>query len=145
MISKLAMAFLFSTLSLTAAGQGKPDLIVASLVVEPNTSGYSGRVSVTVTNPCRGSGAPPSFLLVTFKESEQPGAKSIYFVGSKVKALKGGETQTLTFDASASGKQIELTRYVIAEVDPYRKVAEVNEGNNWRTLNPAAAEPPGCR
>jgi hypothetical protein len=48
------------------------------------------------------------------------------------------------FDAAASGKQIELTRHVLAEVDPYRKVSEKSESNNWRTLNPSAAGSAEC-
>ncbi len=146
MISKFAIALMITSASLTAFGQAKSDLIVSALAVEPDPGGrFIARVSVTVLNACRGVATAQSFVLVTFKEHEHAGAKSIYFVGSKVKTLKGGESQTLMFDTSATGKQIELTRHGVAEVDPYRKVAEVSEDNNWRTLNPGAAGVSQCR
>ena len=138
---KLAFVLMMMTTAATGAlAQAKPDLVVAALVIEPDASGRTmGRVSVTVSNPCRGSFSDSSFVLVTFKENDQPGAKSIYFVGSKVRPLKGGDSQLLVFDAAVSTKQIEMSRHVLAEVDPYRKVAERSESNNWRSLNPAAA------
>jgi hypothetical protein len=146
MIVKLAFLLMVMTATtLGVLGQGKPDLIVTALGIGPDSSGQAvGRVSVTVSNPCRATTSDPSFVLVTFKENDQPGSKSIYFVGSKVRPLKGGESQTLMFDAAASGKQIELTRHVLAEVDPYRKVSEKSESNNWRTLNPPAAGAAEC-
>ncbi len=145
MISKFAIVLVITTASLTALAQAKPDLIVAGLAFEPDPGGrFVARVSVTVSNACRGAGSAPSFVLVTFRESDKPGSKSIYFVGSKVRALRGGESQTLNFDAAASGKHIELTRHVLAEVDPYKKIAEADEKNNWRTLFPDAGGQSQC-
>ena len=143
MIAKLTLVLMITTTTMGVFAQAKPDLVVSGLTVEHDASGQAvARVSVTVSNACRGTSSEPTFVLVTFKESEQPGSKAIYFVGSKVRPLKGGESQTLMFEAS--GKHIELTRHVLAEVDPYRKVGEKSESNNWRTLNPSAAGAAGC-
>lgn len=143
---KLATAIVIVSSAMTAFGQVRPDLVVSGLAVDPDPSGrFVAKVSVTVTNDCRGSETAPSFVIITFKESSQPGAKAIYFVGSRVNALKGGERQTLTFDAAASGKQIGLDRHVLAEVDPYRKIAEASENNNWRTINPGSSGASQCR
>ena len=124
-------------------------MVVSSLSFDPDPSGrLIGKVYVTVANACRGSAARQSFVMVTFKESERAGAKAIYFVGSRVRPLRGGESQTLHFDAIAGGKEVSPSSHVVAEVDPYKKVDEVSEENNWRTLNPAgagaAANPTQC-
>ena len=135
----LIAVIVVASAGLAAFGQ-KPDLVVSALAVDADGDGrFAGRVTVTVSNTCRGSDSSASFVLVTFKENAGAGSKAVYFVAGKVRPLKGGDSQTLTFDASASGKQIALDRHVIAEVDPYRKTAEVSETNNWRTLFPEAA------
>ena len=139
----LAALIVIAIATMALHGQAKPDLVVAALAVDADADGrFAGRVTVTVSNICHDSSAGATFVMVTFKENARPGSKQIYFVGSRVKPLKGGETQTLIFDARASGKQIGLDRHVLAEVDPYRKTAEVSETNNWRTLSPEAAGAP---
>ena len=146
-ISKFVIGLAVISTPLTMLGQSKPDLVVSSMHIDPDPGGsFVTRVRVTVLNACRGSGTNASFVMVTFKENSQPGSKAIYFVGSRVNALNGGESQTLTFDAAASGKQIGMDRYVLVEVDPYRKIAEASEDNNWRTKNPDAdAGAPQCK
>ena len=138
-------------LALTVAlhAQARPDLVITSLGFDPDPSGrLVGKVFVTIANACRGSESGQSFVIVTFKESDRAGAKAIYFVGSRLKPLRGGESQTLQFDAAASGKAVSPSSHVVAEVDPYKKVNEVDEGNNWRTINPASggagASPAQC-
>ncbi|CAN5364292.1 hypothetical protein BH10ACI3_BH10ACI3_04140 [soil metagenome] len=116
----------------------KPDLIVSSASVTRDASGrLVERITITVTNACRNQAAGTSYVLVTFKENERQGAKTIYFVGNTVKALKGGESFIQTFDVSV--KRIPAGNYIYIEVDPYKKVAEANENNNWRSLFPDAA------
>ncbi len=145
MISKLSIVLVITTATLSSLAQVKSDLIVTGLTVELDAGGqFISRVSVKVSNACRGAGSAPSFVLVTFRESDKPGSKAIYFVGSKVKPLRGGESQTLIFDTAASGKYIERTRHVLAEVDPYKKIAEADENNNWRTLFPDAGGQSKC-
>lgn len=144
-MQKLATAIVIVLSAMTVFGQVRPDLVVSGLVVDPDSSGrFVVKVSVTISNDCRGSEAAASFVMITFKESAEPGSKAIYFVGRRVNPLKGGERQTLTLDATASGKQIGLDRHVHAEVDPYRKIAEASENNNWRTINPNASGGSQC-
>src|SRR5687768_9101242 len=124
MVQMFATFIVIASATVGAIGQVKPDLVVAALAVDADSDGrFAARVTVTVSNICRGSDAGASFVMVTFKENANAGSKAIYFVGSRVKPLKGGDSQTLIFDATASGKQIALDRHVIAEVDPYRKTA----------------------
>ncbi len=145
-MQKLTAAIVIVSLAMTVFGQARPDLVVSGLVVNPDATGrFVAKVSVTVSNDCRGSETAASFVMITFRESAKPGSKAIYFVGRRVNALKGGERQTLTFDATTSGKQVALDRHVLAEVDPYGKIAEASENNNWRTINPNAAGSPQCK
>ena len=121
-----------------AHGQAKPDLTVARLVATKDASGLLvQKITVTVTNACREANADTSYVLITFKQSAQKDAKAIYYIGNTVKALKGGESHTQTFDVAA--KKIGVGRYVFAEADPYKKVSEASEDNNWRTLFPDGA------
>jgi CARDB len=148
-MAKLTGTLIFVTAVLStpiwAAGQSRPDLVVTDLVLGRRENEVA-KVSVTVSNHCTGTESAASFVLLTFKESEASGSKTVYFAGSKVKPLKGGERQILTFDLLGSGKRIEADRHVRAEIDPYNATVEVNEGNNWRTLNPTAAGEVGrCR
>ncbi|CAN5330978.1 hypothetical protein BH10ACI2_BH10ACI2_02810 [soil metagenome] len=117
-----------------------PDLIVSGASVRRDASGlFIERISVTVTNACREQAVGGTYVLVTVKEDESLGAKTIYFVGNAVKALRGGESITQTFDVST--KKIAVGTYIYIEADPYKKIAEVNEDNNWRSLFPDAAGP----
>lgn len=116
----------------------KPDLTVTTLRSESDASGqFLKRIAVNVTNGCRETSAAISYVLITFKENNQPDAKAIYYIGNTVKALKGGESATQIFDVSE--KKIAVGSYVFAEADPYKKVAEASEDNNWRTLYPTGA------
>ena len=146
-ILKFVIGMAIFSMPLTTHAQSKPDLVVSGVHIDPDAGGsFVARVMVTVSNGCRGSDTHVSFVMVTFKENSERGSKAIYFVGSRVNALKGGESQTLTFDAAASGKQIGLDRHILVEVDPYRKIAETSEDNNWRTKNPdAVGGAPQCR
>lgn len=120
------------------AAQAKPDLIISRVEVTKDPSGYFlQKVTVTVTNSCRETNAGISYVLITFKQNEQRDAKSIYYVGNIVKALKGGESQTQAFDVSS--EKISYGRYVFAEADPYKKISEASEDNNWRSLFPDGA------
>jgi subtilase family serine protease len=89
-------------------------------------------VRVTVTNTCE---AAESYVLATFMD--KAGGKELYYVGNTVKALKGGESQTQVFNLS--GKNLPADGRVSVEVDPYTKVKEDVEGNNFRKLNPNVA------
>lgn len=128
-----ALLLLTTSLASAVAAQAKPDLVVSSATITTNGQ-YVGNITVTVTNACRQRSAGASYVLVTFKQSSQSGAKAIYFIGNTVKALKGGESQSQTFDVS--NKKIEVGRYVYIEADPYKKVAEASDDNNWRSLFP---------
>jgi len=118
----------------------QPDLVISKLILTRDGTGiFVDKISVTITNVCRNTVAGTTYVLVTFKESDQAQAKSLYFTGEAVKPLKGGESQLRVFDVSQ--KKIVFGRYVIAETDPYKKVAEANEDNNWRSLFPDGAGP----
>lgn len=121
-----------------SAAQAKPDLIVSRVEIIKDKSGlFVEKITVAVTNGCRDASAGASYILITFKENAEAGAKAIYFIGNTVKALKGGESQTQTFDIA--DKKIGVGRYVYVEADPYKKVSEASEDNNWRTLFPDGA------
>lgn len=123
-----------------ARAQSKPDLVVAKAAITPDAQGlFIDKIAVVVTNGCRAAAAA-SNVLITFKTSSAPDAKAIYFIGKAVKALKGGESYSQTFEIS--DKKIGVGRYVLVEADPYKKVAEASEDNNWRTLFPDAAGAP---
>ena len=92
---------------------------------------------VNVVNSCRETSAASSYVLITFKESNLKDAKAIYYIGNTVKALKGNESHTQTFDVLKN--KIPVSRYIYVEADPYKKVSEVSEDNNWRTVNPNGA------
>lgn len=121
-----------------AHAQAKPDLIVSKAVMTQDADGFADKITVTVTNGCRAA-AGASYVLVSFKTSPETGSKTLYFVSSSVKALKGGESQVRVFDFN--GKKIAHGRHVLVEADPYKKVAEASEDNNWRTLFPDGAGP----
>lgn len=108
-----------------------PDLVVSSLAVGKGAGGIAASVRVTVTNTCEAAAAE-SYVLATFMD--KAGGKTLYLVGNTVKALKGGESQTAVFDVS--GKKMPAGSHVSVEVDPYKKVKEDSEGNNWSKLNP---------
>ena len=119
--------------------QAKPDLVVSKVGITKDASGFlMDKISVTVANLCRESqAATSSYVMITFKQNSQKGAKAIFYVGNTVKALKGGESYTQTFDVAE--KKIGVGRHVLVEADPYKKVSEASENNNWRTLFPDGA------
>lgn len=121
-----------------ASAQVQPDLIVKELsITKDGTGQFVDKVTVGVSNACGQSRSGVAYVLVTFKQSSAKDAKPIYYIGNTVRALRGGEIQYQTFDVSE--KKIGGGSYVYAEADPYKKVTEADEGNNWRTLNPTAA------
>ena len=123
--------------STVLCAQARPDLVVRGAVITKDVSGlFIGKITVVVMNTCSATRAAPSYVLVTFKTSSAPDAKAIYYIGNSVKALAGGESQVQTFDVA--DKKIGVGRHVFVEADPYKKVAEASEDNNWRTLFPDA-------
>jgi len=133
---KSVLIFIFLTAFVSAA-QAKPDLMVSRVEITKDRSGlFIQKIAVTVTNDCEANAAA-SYVLITFKQNDQRDAKAIYFVGNTVKALKGGESQRQTFDVSS--EKISVGRYIYVEADPYKKVSEASEDNNWRTLFPDGA------
>jgi len=123
--------------SIVGCAQARPDLIVRGAVITKDASGlFVEKITVVVMNTCAGSRSAPSYVLVTFKTDSAPNAKAIYYIGNSIKALAGGESQVQTFDVAE--KKIGVGRYVFVEADPYKKVAEASEDNNWRTLFPDA-------
>ena len=125
--------------------QVRPDLVVSRVSLMKDPQGlFVDKITVTVLNACRMSGAGASYVLVTFKESDANDAKAIYYIGNTVKALKGGEVFTQTFDVAQ--KKIGFGRFIYVEADPFKKVLEASEDNNWRTMFPddaAKAVSPG--
>lgn len=133
-----------AAIGLAASGvtraQTRPDLYVRGVTatqVDRNGGAFVGRVIVVAANFCRGSVAGPSYVQVTFKSRSANDGKSLFFIGKAVKPLRGGESQTLIFDVRS--QNIRYGRHVLVEVDPYKKVNEASEDNNWRTLFPDGA------
>jgi len=121
--------------AVSAYSQIQPDLMISRVSYSKDRSGlFVDKVQVLVTNACSNSTAATSYVLLTFKGSAEPDAKAIYYIGNTVKALKGGESYAQTFDVLE--KKIGVGRYIYAEVDPYKKVVEASEDNNWFTVNP---------
>lgn len=134
-----SISILVFVTTLVSAAQTKPDLIGFKVTLTRDKSGiFVEKVEVTVTNTCRNSATRGSYVLVTFKENEQPSSKAIYYAGNAVRALKGGESQTQTFNVME--KKIVFGRYLFIEADPDKKVAEASETNNWRTLFPDSTQ-----
>ena len=128
------VASVVAVLILACSVQAKPDLIVSKIVLTRGGGGILvDRVSITVRNGCVDA-ANSSHLQITFKENAESDAKQIYYLVSPIRALHGGESQTLTFNVLE--KKIVYGRYFIAEVDTYKKIDEVSEENNLRTMFP---------
>ena len=122
-------------LAVGAHAQAKPDLVVTRAIIGKDPSGlFVDKITVSVENTCTSARSGTSYVLVTFKASDAPGAKAIYYVGNTVKALAGGEVHSQTFNVGE--KKIGVGRHVIVEADPYKKVAEASEDNNVKTLFP---------
>ena len=133
----IALFLLFAVAS-SARSQVQPDLIVRRVTVTRDVTGlFVNKVTVNVANGCMNSSAAASYVLVTFRETAASGAKAIFYVGNTVKPLKGGESHIQTFDVSE--KKIAVGRHIFAEADPYKKIAEASEDNNWFTVNPYGA------
>lgn len=115
--------------------QARPDLVVSQVSIKKDAQKlFVDKITVTVLNACRQSTAGDSYVLITFKQSNAKDAKAIYYIGNSVKALKGGESFTQTFDVAE--KKIGFGRFIHAEADPYKKILEASEDNNWRTMFP---------
>lgn len=111
-----------------------PDLVVQQVSLGKAADGSTQSVRVTVGNTC-GAEAAQSYVLVTF--FDKPGGKALYYIGREVKPLKGGETFTEILDLAS--KKMPSDANVNVEVDPYHKVKEDDETNNWFKLNPNEA------
>jgi hypothetical protein len=119
----------------SAQAQIHSDLFVRHVAITPDASGlFVSKVHVAVSNGCLGSLADTSYALVTFKTSAAADAKTILMIGNSVKALKGGETFSQSFDVSAN--KIGVGRHILVQADPYNKVTEASEANNSRTMYP---------
>lgn len=110
-----------------------PDLVVSNVAVGKGAGGIAQSVRITVTNTC-GVAAKESYVLAKFMDKSGDGGKTLYYIGNTVKALKGGESHAQDFDVS--NKKMPADSHVSVEVDPYKKVKEDSEGNNWSKLNP---------
>lgn len=128
------LGLLVTGISTPAQGQAKPDLVVSGVQVENDVQGFVSKVTVKVTNVCRQSSAGASYVLVSFKQSAEKTAKTILFIGNTVQPLKGAESFMQSFPITEM--KIGSGRHILIEVDPYNKVAEANESNNWWKLNP---------
>ena len=127
-----ALALVLFGTFMTAQAQAKPDLVVSRFQVHEDGQGFVKKVIVKVTNVCtKASGA--SYVQVSFKQNAEPGAKTILSVGNTIPALKPGESALQTFPIEM---KIGAGRHILAEADPYKKVGEANEDNNWWTVNP---------
>lgn len=134
----LILCVLLFAAVVSARSQVQPDLIVRRVSLTRDATGlFVNKVTVHVSNGCMNSTAAASYVLVTFRETAAPGSKAIFYVGNTVKPLKGGESHIQTFDVSQ--KKIGVGRHIFAEADPYKKVAEASEDNNWFTVNPYGA------
>jgi hypothetical protein len=138
-LTALAITILLGSFNNPKAGEGAnsaplPDLIVANAIITKDRTGkFMESLTLTITNGCAAV-AGSSDVLATFKESADPAAKSLYFVGHPIGPLRGGASVTLVI--SVSGERIDVGAYVDLEVDPYHKVRESDESNNSMTLNP---------
>jgi hypothetical protein len=130
---------LLATSGLAARAQAKSDLIVARASIAKDTEGFVKSVAVTITNFCQASAAKDFQVRVLFKRSADKDAKNIYFASREVVTLEGGASRTLTFDFDITDIKIGAGRHLLVEVDPFNKVSEASEDNNWRTLNPNGA------
>lgn len=110
-----------------------PDLVVSNVAIVNGAGGIVQDVKVTVKNTCEAA-SPLSYVLVTFRDKD---GNALHFVGNNVKALKGSESQEQIFDVRM--KNMPAGSQVLAEVDPFKKLKEDVEGNNYRKLNPNMA------
>jgi CARDB len=111
-----------------------PDLVVQQANLGKSSDGQTQSVRVTVANTCDAE-APQSYVTATFYD--KPGGKTLFVVGHEVKALKGGETFSQVLELG--DKKMPADANVAVEVDPYKKVKEDDETNNWMKLNPNEA------
>lgn len=138
----LLLAVVVMAGSLSVQGQGKPDLVVAKVDVEDDRQGFIREVTVSVANVCYATAAA-SYILVSFKETADTSAKTILFVGNAVPSLKASESFSDKFPIT--DVKIGVGTHLVVEVDPYQKVAEANEDNNWWKLNPNSKPPDSNR
>lgn len=137
----LTVIILSAAVSSASAQRRLPDLVVSNTSIQTTpgvkigltTVEFIKSITVTVKNICDAPSAA-SYVLVTFKKDNSREAKPTYFIGNTVGALKPGETFTQTFALPA--RKIVVDEYIYIEADPYKKVAESDEANNWRTLSP---------
>lgn len=131
-LSVLALVMLGTTT--TAVAQAKPDLIISRFGLSKDSAGLVTKITVKVTNICTAD-AGPSYVAITFKESAQADAKILHLAGIEVPALKAGASSTHTL--SFIGDKLNAGLHMFVRADPYKKVAEASEDNNWWTVNPS--------
>lgn len=121
--------------SLVTAGFGQtivPDFVINRINVELSTGEkvqYITKVRVLVSNLCKNSDAVSSYALITFSESEK--GKKLFYLGNSFAPIAGGKSTWLTLDVTE--KKLTYRTYIRAEVDPYQKIYEGSEDNNWAT------------
>jgi hypothetical protein len=122
--------------------RARPDFKVTDVQVTNTTDGaFIEKISITINNGCQVD-APNSYVMATFKTADGPNGQALYYIGNTVLALKGGSSGSQTFDVK--DKKLRPTLFILVEVDPYRKIVEGDENNNWRKLNPNSAPFPAA-
>lgn len=112
----------------------KPDLYIGDVGMAGKAD-YITVLAIYVKNYCPGPSGP-SYVLVTFKESK--GGKALLYVGKEFPALEGNGHYRLQIPMPEKKIKFSSKPYVYAEIDPYKKVDESREDNNWASLNPKA-------
>ena len=110
-----------------------PDLVVSKVEIANGAGGIADSVRVTVKNTCEAA-SPSSYVLIRFKDKD---GQALHIVGNTVNALKGGESHEQVFNVRM--KNMPAASHVFAEADPFKKLKEDVEGNNYRKLNPNMA------
>lgn len=120
--------------SLPGKKRARPDFKITDVKLTNTPDGaFIEKISITVANGCQVD-APNSYVMATFKTADGPNGQALYYVGNTVLALKGGASGSQTFDVR--DKKLRPTLFILVEVDPYKKIVEGDENNNWRKLNP---------
>lgn len=122
--------------SLPGKKRARPDFKIADVQVTNTADGaFIEKISITVANGCQVD-APNTYVMATFKTADGPNGQALYYAGNTVLALKGGASGSQTFDIK--DKKLRPGLFILVEVDPYKKIVEGDENNNWRKLNPNA-------
>jgi hypothetical protein len=89
-------------------------------------------MTVKVTNQCKGQSAQTRLRLHIYG-GPQKGSTGGDILEADVPPLKAGEVTAVTFDLKAYASKFSTygDKYYRLEVDPYGKIKEVVENNNW--------------